>query len=101
MKRRDLITAIPAAAILRSAAGRAQSLQVPLIGFVHGSAPVGQYKSYVASFVAGLREEDFESGRNVAVEYRWADVEFDRVPCRTTDLLSLNPSLFIAYGPTI
>src|SRR5438067_6228663 len=99
MKRRDLITAIPAAAILRSAAGRAQSLQVPLIGFVHGSAPVGQYKSYVASFVAGLREEDFESGRNVAVEYRWAEGEYERVPGLTTDLLSLKPSLIVAYGP--
>src|SRR5437762_2535042 len=73
--------------------------RVPLIGFVHGSAPVGQYKSYVASFVAGLREEDFESGRNVAVEYRWAEGEYERVPGLTTDLLSLKPSLIVAYGP--
>jgi hypothetical protein len=70
MRRRDLVIAAAAAVALRSSAGRAQQPKVPLIGFVHGSAPVGQYKSYIASFFAGLQEEGFEPGRNVAVEYR-------------------------------
>jgi putative ABC transport system substrate-binding protein len=72
---------------------------MPLIGFVHGSAPVGQYKAFVAAFLAALGEEGFEPGRNIAVEYRWAEGEYERVPALTTELLGLKPALIVAYGP--
>jgi putative ABC transport system substrate-binding protein len=66
---------------------------------VHGSAPVGQYKSFVGALLAGLGEEGFKPGRNIAVEYRWAEGEYERVPALTTELLRLKPALIVAYGP--
>src|SRR5439155_25899230 len=87
------------AAIVAPRAGLAQSHAVPLIGFVHGSAPVGQYKTYVERFLAGLKEEGFEPGRNVAVEYRWAEGKYERVPALAAELLALKPALMVAYGP--
>src|SRR5947208_9913545 len=67
VRRRDLLLAT-AGVILAPRTVLAQSPAVPLIGFLHGSAPVGQYKSYIERFLVGLREEGFEPGRNVAVE---------------------------------
>src|SRR5436190_15649515 len=98
MRRRDLIIAV-AAAIVPPSTGFAQQSPAPLIGFVHGSAPVGQYKSFIAAFLAGLGEEGFEPGRNVAVEYRWAEGEYERIPGLTAELLGLKPALIVAYGP--
>ena len=63
-----------------------------------GSAPVGQYKSFIGAFLAGLGAEGFEPGRNIAVEYRWAEGEYERVPALTTELLRLKPALIVAYG---
>jgi putative ABC transport system substrate-binding protein len=99
MRRRDLVIAATAVVALRPLAGRAQQSPMPLIGFVHGSAPVGQYKSHIASFFAGLQEEGFEPGRNVAVEYRWAEGEYERIPALVAELLALKPALMVAYGP--
>jgi putative ABC transport system substrate-binding protein len=98
MRRRELVLLL-GAAILSPRAVPAQPAGVPLIGFLHGSAPVGQYKSYVASFVAGLGEAGFEPGRNVMVEYRWAEGEYERVPALAAELLALKPVLMVLYGP--
>ena len=98
MRRRDFVLLATGAMLAARPAG-GQTGAVPLVGFVHGSAPVGQYKTYVASFVAGLKEEGFEAGRNVTVEYRWAEGEYERVPALTADLLALKPALMVAYGP--
>ena len=72
---------------------------MPLIGFVHGSAPVGQYKLYVAAFLEGLKEEGFEDRQNIRVEYRWAEGEYERVPALVAELLALKPKMVVAYGP--
>ena len=79
MRRRDVVAAFGLAVIARpglsqpSAGSPRQEAAMPLIGFVHGSAPVGQYKLYVAAFLEGLKEEGFEDRQNIRVEYRWAD----------------------------
>jgi ABC-type uncharacterized transport system substrate-binding protein len=99
MRRRELVF-LAAGIMLASRGGIAQQgAAVPLIGFLHGSAPVGQYKSYIASSVAGLGEEGYEPGRNVAVEYRWAEGEYERVPALAAELLGFKPALIVAYGP--
>jgi len=99
MRRRELFLIAGAAFFLPRAAGAQQGAAVPLVGFLHGSAPVGQYESYIASFVAGLGEEGYEPGRNVAVEYRWAEGEYERVPAVAAELLGFKPALMVAYGP--
>ena len=99
MRRRALVLFAAGAMLLPQAGGAQQGAAVPLIGFLHGSAPVGQYKSYIASFVAGLGEDGYEPGRNVAVEYRWAEGEYERVPALAAELLGLKPALMVAYGP--
>ena len=63
-----------------SAGSPRQDGAAPLIGFVHGSAPLGQYQAYVAAFLDGLKEAGFEDRKNVRVEYRWAEGEYDRFP---------------------
>jgi putative ABC transport system substrate-binding protein len=98
VRRRDVICGI-VAALARPRGGQAQQAAMPLIGFLHGSAPVGQYQSYVAAFLAGLGEEGFAPGRNLAVEYRWAEGEYERVPALAAELLGLKPALMVAYGP--
>jgi putative ABC transport system substrate-binding protein len=105
MRRRDVVLAFGLAVIARrgltqpSVGSAPQEGSQPLIGFVHGSAPVGQYKAYVAAFLDGLKEEGFENRQNVVVEYRWAEGKYERVPVLAAELLGLKPKLLVAYGP--
>ena len=105
MRRRDVVAAFGLAALARpglsqpSAGSPRQEATMPLIGFVHGSAPVGQYKLYVAAFLEGLKEEGFEDRQNIRVEYRWAEGEYERVPALVAELLALKPKMVVAYGP--
>lgn len=86
MRRRDLAIALGLGVFARaamaqpSAGSPRQEPAAPLIGFVHGSAPVGQYQAYVAAFLEGLKEAGFEDRKNIGVEYRWAEGEYDRFP---------------------
>ena len=105
MRRRDVLAAFGLAVIARpglsqpSAGSPRQQSAAPLIGFVHGSAPVGQYKLYVAAFLEGLKEEGFEDRQNIRIEYRWAEGEYERVPALVAELLALKPKMVVAYGP--
>lgn len=98
MRRRELLLAT-AGVILAPCTVLAQSGAVPLIGSVHGSAPVAESKANIERFLAGLKEQGFEPGRNVAVEYRWAEGQYERVPALAAELLALKPALMVAYGP--
>jgi putative ABC transport system substrate-binding protein len=98
VRRRNVVSGI-VAALIWPRGGQAEQAAMPLIAFLHGSAPVGQYQSYVAAFLAGLGEEGFAPGRNLAVEYRWAEGEYKRVPALAAELLGLKPALMVAYGP--
>jgi putative ABC transport system substrate-binding protein len=105
MRRRDVVAALGLAALARpglsqtSAGSPRQEPAAPLIGFVHGSAPLGQYQAYVAAFLNGLKEAGFEDQKNIRVEYRWAEGEYDRVPALVAELLALKPAIIVAYGP--
>jgi putative ABC transport system substrate-binding protein len=60
---------------------------------LHGSAPVGQIHIYVERFLSGLKVEGFEPERNLTVEYRWAEGEYDRMPGLAAEILKFRPSL--------
>ena len=84
MRRRDFIT-LAAAAAGSSLAARAQQ-PFPVIGFLRSTAAVGS-EHLVKAFRQGLSEAGFVEGQNIAIEYRWADDQFDRLPGLAADLV--------------
>ncbi|MEO8134222.1 MAG: ABC transporter substrate-binding protein, partial [Betaproteobacteria bacterium] len=80
------IAAFSSAAVTSSLAARAQQPGIPVIGFLHLGSPQ-PYAPMVASFLHGLSEAGFVETRNVAIEYRWADNQTDRLPAMAADLV--------------
>jgi putative tryptophan/tyrosine transport system substrate-binding protein len=84
MRRREVITLLGGAAAWPLAA-RGQS-SVPVIGFINGSSATA-YAAYVQAFIRGLAETGHTVGENVAIEYRWAEGHYDRIPNMVDDLV--------------
>ncbi|MGA7597257.1 MAG: ABC transporter substrate-binding protein, partial [Pseudolabrys sp.] len=86
MKRREFI-ALLGVISTSSLAARAQQSSMPVIGVLHGVS-AAQWTHRMIGFHRGLGEAGFADGRNVAIEYRWAEGKFDRLPAMAADLVS-------------
>jgi putative tryptophan/tyrosine transport system substrate-binding protein len=98
MKRREFITLLGGAASLPLAA-RAQQKAMPVIGYFHFATP--EYTPMAASFLQGLKEAGYVEGQNVAIEYRWAEGQYDRLPAMAAELVGRKVDLIAAFGPPL
>src|SRR5262249_13631203 len=81
-------------------AGNAQNPTVPVIGFLNSASP-GPFGRLADAFRQGLREGGYIEGRQVTIEYRWADGQFARLPELAADLVHRRVSLIVAAGGAV
>ncbi|MGA9513754.1 MAG: ABC transporter substrate-binding protein [Pseudolabrys sp.] len=95
MQRREFIKAIAGSAVVWPLAVRAQQSAMPVIGVLHGVS-AAQWADRMVGFHQGLRETGYSEGRNVTIEYRWADGQFERLPTMAADLVSRKVAVICA-----
>lgn len=97
MRRRDFVSLLGGVAVTWPLAARAQQQAMPVIGFLHGTS-LETRRAEVTSFHRGLSDTGYVEGQNVAVEYRWAEGRYDRLPAMAADLVGRQVSVIAAFG---
>jgi putative ABC transport system substrate-binding protein len=98
MRRREFLTLLGGAAVAWPLAARAQPGNLPVVGYLNSAREL-QYRHLTAAFRKGLAEGGFTEGRNVAVEYRWGEGDYTRLPALAGDLVSRNVAVIVAHAP--
>ena len=98
MRRREFIAFVGSAAAGWPLFARAQQSTVPVIGFLHSGSP-GSFTRHMAAFRQGLGETSYVEGQNVAIEYRWAEGQYDLLPALAADLVSRKVAVIVAGAP--
>jgi len=95
--RREFVAGLGGAAVAWPLPARTQQPRMPVIGALHAASREGTIP-LMAAYREGLRSEGYVEGQNVAIEYRWADGVFDRLPAMMADLVRLRPDVITAFG---
>jgi hypothetical protein len=97
MRRREFMSGLGSAAAWPLAT-RAQQSALPMVGFLIRQSADEVHKNMTAPFLQGLKEAGYVEGQNVAVEYRYAENQFDRLPALATDLVRHRVAVILAGG---
>ena len=95
MRRREFLSVLGSAAATWPLAARAQRPAMPVVGFVNGRSPASD-SDLVAAFRQALNESGYVEGQNVAIEFRWAEGQLDKLPALTADLVRRNVDVIFA-----
>src|SRR5712691_4113397 len=97
MRRREFIVGLGGAAAAWPVVARAQQPAMPVVGLLAAPAAM-PYAQRTAAIHQGLKEAGFVEGKNLAIEYRWADGHYDRLPAMAAELVSHRVALIVTIG---
>ena len=97
MRRRDFFAGFVGLVTWPTVA-RAQQKAIPIVGFINSASPK-PYAPNVKGFLQGLKEAGYVDGRNVSIEYRWAEGQYDRLPAMAAELVRRDVTVIVANTP--
>ena len=97
MDRRTFISRVAGGIFAVPLGARAQNSSIPIIGFLSGQSP-GPWAPYIAAFRNGLAETGYVEGKNVTIEFRWAEGHYDRLPALVAELIRRQVAVVVAGG---
>ncbi len=100
MRRREFIALLGSSAVVWPHIGRAQQPTTPVIGFLH-TASAASYGRFLAAYRQGLNETGYIEGQNVAIEYRWAEGHYERLPVLAAELVERRVTVLTATGGNV
>src|ERR1700675_4788385 len=99
MNRREFIAGLGSAAAWPLAAW-AQQPAMPVIGYLGTQSADDDYRNLTVPFLQGLKEAGYVEGQNIAIEFRWAENQFERLPALAADLVRRRVAVIVAVGAT-
>src|SRR5258707_8307814 len=100
MPRRTFMAAIAGGFLAAPLAARAQQKAMPMIGVLSTGSPGPSSAPFMAAFRQGLSEAGYVEGQNLAIEYRWAEGHYDRLPALAADLVGRKVDVIVSTGGT-